>query len=169
MIGRPIGVQGLPLTVVGVLPRSFHGLSNRAQLWIPASMAPSLTYADYLKTNQNFISVVGRLRPGADLAKAQAEMAVLGSQINRVLPSESYDRAETLGATAIGLNNARVDPTLKRSILILLAAVALLHLLACANVTNLLLGRAASRRREAAVRSALGCGRGAPAPVKKVS
>jgi putative ABC transport system permease protein len=68
-----------------------------------------------------------------------------------------YDTAETIAATAVPLNDARIAPEMKRSVLVLLSAVALLHLLACANVTSLLLGRAAARRREVAIRLALGC------------
>ncbi len=160
LVGTPIRVNGVNLTVVGVVDEGFHGLSGRAELWVPAAMAPRLTYADYVRTNQNFISVVGRLKPGVSLASARAELAVLGGSINRVLPSEDSEPAERVTASAVSLNAARVDPRIRRSLFVLLGAVSVLHLLACANVTNLLLGRAASRRREGAVRLALGSGSG---------
>ncbi len=159
IIGRTIRVNGVPLTVIGVLPEEFAGLSGRAELWFPRTMSPQITYAEYLATNQNFISGVGRLRPGIDFVAARSELAVLGADINRALPSDPEYPAERVTATAERLNEARADQTVRRSLFILLGGVALLHLLACANVTNLLLGRAAARRRESAVCVALGSSR----------
>ena len=158
-VGRSIGVNGVSLTVVGILPRGFAGLTGRAQLWIPATMAPSLTYDGYLTTNQNFISVLGRLKPGVDLTHAQAELKGLGAHVDRALPSGAAGPDASASATAELLNHARADDAIRRSMVALLLAVALLYLLACANVASLLLGRTASRRREAAVRAALGSGR----------
>ena len=156
IIGRTIRLNGVPLTVIGVLPPEFAGLSGRAELWIPRTMSPQITYPEYLTTNQNFISAVGRLRPGVDLTAARAELAALGTQINRALPSDPEYPEERVTATAIAINDARANDAVRRSLWILLSAVATLHLLACANVINLLLGRAAVKRREAAVRLALG-------------
>lgn len=156
LLGREIRVNGAMLTVIGVLPQDFHGLSGRADIWMPTTMAPQLTYADYVRTNQNFISVVGRLRDGLTMQDARSELGVLGAGINRAVPSDPDQPNERVSATAVAINEARVDPLVRRSLSVLVGAVALLHLLACANVTNLLLGRAARRRRDAAVRLAIG-------------
>lgn len=158
LVGTPIGVNGVALTVVGVLPPGFRGLTDRAELWVPTAMAPVLTYAEYLTTNQGFISAVVRLRPEVDYQRVRSELAVIGGKIGAALPPEDADSAERIGATVVPLNEARSDPGTRRSVLLLLGAVALLHLLAAANVTSLLLGQVAARRRELAVRAALGGG-----------
>ncbi len=160
VLGQTLRLNGVALAIVGILPRGFGGLSGRAQVWVPAAMSPRISYAEYLTTNQNFISVVGRLRRGVSLEGARAELAALGRAINRTLPSDPNQPGERVTATAVPINQARVDPTVRRSLLVLLGAVGLLHLLACANVTNMLLGRAAARRRDAAVRIALGSSTG---------
>ena len=156
VLGRTIRLNGVPLTVIGVLPPEFAGLSGSAQLWIPRTMSPRITYAEYLTTNQNFISAVGRLRPGITHATALGELGVLGAAINRALPSDPDSPNEQVTATATSLNGARANRAVRRSLFVLLGAVTLLHLLACANVTNLLLGRAAAKRAESTVRIALG-------------
>ncbi len=160
LAGRSIRVNGVMLTVVGVLPDGFRGLSGQADLWIPAPMAPHLTYAGYLTTNQNFISAAGRLRRGVALSEAQSELAVLGFGIQRALPSDPAFPGERVRATAVSINEARSDATVRRSLMVFLGGVVLLYLLACANVANLLLGRAAAKRHESAVRIALGSGPG---------
>ncbi|MEX2153671.1 MAG: ABC transporter permease, partial [Gemmatimonadaceae bacterium] len=128
ILGRTIRLNGVPLTVIGVLPPEFTGLSGRAELWVPRTMTPQLTYADYITTNQNFISAVGRLRQGIELTTALSELAVLGADINRAVPSDPRAPNERVTATATTLNEARADKTVRRSLLVLLGAVALLHL-----------------------------------------
>lgn len=159
IVGRTIGVNGVALTVVGVAPRGFLGLSERAELWIPTSLAPFITYDGYRTTNQNFISVVARLRSGVPMARAQSAMAALEPRIQGLLPSEAEGARDTFGATAVALNAARVDPGARGVLLLLFGAAAFVLLLACVNVASLLLGRAMRRRREIATRLALGATR----------
>jgi len=156
ILGRTIRLNGVPLTIIGIVPAGFSGLSGRSEMWIPRTMSAQITYPEYVTTNQNFISVAARLRPGVTIDAARSELAVLGANINRALPSDPENPAERVTASAVPINEARTDDNVRRSLLVLLGAVALVHLLACANVTNLLLGRATAKGRDSAVRIALG-------------
>ncbi|MBC7898333.1 MAG: ABC transporter permease, partial [Cytophagaceae bacterium] len=100
VIGRTIGVNRQVLTIIGVMPRGFRGISDAAQVWIPTTMAPRLTYPEYLTTDQNFISVLGRLPDEGSLDALRAELATLGPAIARALPSEDDEPGATLSASA---------------------------------------------------------------------
>src|SRR5262249_53709618 len=79
VIGQTLRINSRELTVIGVMPPGFRGLTGRAQLWFPSVQAPRLTYPEFLTTNQDFIPVVGRLRPGVSVATLRAELASVGA------------------------------------------------------------------------------------------
>ena len=159
VVGSTLNLNGQVHTIVGVAEPEFRGLSGAAQFWLPTTMASSLWYPEYLTTDQDFINVVAKLKPDVSLEQARAEMPRLGRDVYAAQPIRAPDAGLRSGAGLSTVQELRVLPATRRSVLTLFVAIFFLHLLACANVASLLLGRAAMRRREVAIRQALGATR----------
>jgi putative ABC transport system permease protein len=155
MPGGTVRINDVPLTVLGILPAGFAGLSGRADVWFPPSMAAQLTYADYLITPQHFITAVARLTGGVSFEQANAELRTIGGRF----ADEASPPSTVWGAVAVPIVQARIDADYRRSALVLLAGAACVLLTACVNVASLLLARARTRRREMAIRLAIGSSR----------
>ena len=154
VIGQSVALGGIPRQIVGIMPPNFQLTSAKAQFWIPLHL-DSRNIGNYW--GSGFMPVIGRLRPGATLAQARAEIRALVPQLRRMFPWQMPD-ALWADAGVISLQQSLVG-NVSAKLLILLASVAFVLLIACANVANLLLARAAVRRREMAVRAALGASR----------
>jgi predicted permease len=151
IIGQTITVDARPRTVVGVMPASFDFTADSEALWMPIAFSAERKAMH----DEHYLDVYGRLKPGVTIAQARADLDGIGRGLAQRFPRENGERS----MAAISLMASFVGDYRER-LFVLFGAVGLVLLIACGNVSNLLIARGTSRGRELALRSALGAGRG---------
>ncbi len=152
IVGRPLTLNNEPYTVIGVMPASFDFASvfapgSHFDLYFPFPLSP--------ETNRwgNTLAIIGRLNPGVSISRAQAEIRILGDQL-----SKAHRERNDFGGRVVSLTE-HVNGRLRLALTVLECAVAMVMLIVCANLSNLLVARTAARQKEIAIRAALGAGR----------
>ena len=150
ILGKTISLGGVPTRVIGVMPPAFH-FPDTAELWTPLQLEATRPGG---RRTDHYLNGIARLRAGATPQQAQSDLRGIMQQISRENPTETYGQTVNVESFRVSATR-RVRPVL----LTLLGAVGCVLLIACANITNLLLVRATARHREVAVRAALGASR----------